>query len=202
MAAYLLPQVHGAQLGRLHLGVHHHVEHGADGLGNAEVGGPAAPLKLGLERRPGPSEKHRRRHASAGGGAHPPAHDPDSPFDAGLDHVAGHELQPRLQVLPELLLRPVEVPDEGLQRVQLPEEVLRGPGAVAGNTERQAGMRGGWGGLEGDVRQNNQTLRSFIPHARLGKLDNGTELQPQLQQRDDTRGGSWGGGERRERSGL
>lgn len=53
------------------------------------------------------------------------------PLDAGLDHVAGHQLQPGLQVFAELLLGPVEIPDEGLQSVQLPEEVLRGARAVA-----------------------------------------------------------------------
>ncbi len=34
-------------------------------------------------------------------------------------------------MLGELLLRPVQVPDESLEGVQLPEEVLRRPGAVA-----------------------------------------------------------------------
>lgn len=55
----------------------------------------------------------------------------DAPLDAVLDHVAGHELDAALQVFGELLLRPVQVPDEGLQRVQLPEQVLRRPRAVA-----------------------------------------------------------------------
>ena len=47
-----------------------------------------------------------------------------SPLDAGLYHVAGHELQTALQVLAKLFLRPVQVSDEGLQSVQLPEEIL------------------------------------------------------------------------------
>lgn len=46
------------------------------------------------------------------------------PFDAALDHVAGHQFDATLQVFGELLLRPVQVPDEGLERVQLPEEVF------------------------------------------------------------------------------
>lgn len=54
--SYLLPQVHGTQLGWLDLGVHHDVEHGADGLRHSEVCGPAAPLKLGLKGCPCPSE--------------------------------------------------------------------------------------------------------------------------------------------------
>lgn len=54
---YLLTQVHRAQLCRLHFGVHHHVEHGADGLRHAEICGPTAPLKLGLKGNPGPSEE-------------------------------------------------------------------------------------------------------------------------------------------------
>lgn len=57
--SYLLTQVHGTQLGRLGLGVHHDVEHGADGLRHAEICGAAALLKLGLERRPCPLEKER-----------------------------------------------------------------------------------------------------------------------------------------------
>lgn len=141
-APYLLTQVHGAQLGRLHFGVHHHVEHGADGLRHAEVRGPTAPLKLGLERRPGPSEKHTQ----PSGGRRPPPEGPRPhpattatlPFDAGLDHVAGHQLQPGLQVFTELLLGPVQIPDEGLQSIQLPEEVLRGAGAVT--AELKTGM--------------------------------------------------------------
>lgn len=54
-----------------------------------------------------------------------------SPLDAILNHVAGHELNAALKVFGELLLRPVQVPDERLQGVQLPEEVLRCPGTVA-----------------------------------------------------------------------
>jgi len=46
------------------------------------------------------------------------------PFDTGLNHIAGHELEAALQVLAKLLLGPVQVPDEGLQGVQLPEQVL------------------------------------------------------------------------------
>lgn len=48
-----------------------------------------------------------------------------SPLHARLDHVTGHQLEPGLQVLPKLLLGPVKVPYEGLQGIQLPEEVLR-----------------------------------------------------------------------------
>lgn len=54
---YLLTQVHGAQLGRLHFGIHHHVEHGANGLRHTEVRGPTAPLELDLKCRPGPLDK-------------------------------------------------------------------------------------------------------------------------------------------------
>lgn len=54
----------------------------------------------------------------------------NAPLDAVLDHVARHELDATLQVFGELLLGPVQVPDECLEGVQLPEEVLRRPGAV------------------------------------------------------------------------
>lgn len=47
-----------------------------------------------------------------------------SPFYTGLDHVTGHQLESALQVFTELLLGPVEVSDEGLQGVQLPEQVF------------------------------------------------------------------------------
>lgn len=56
-----------------------------------------------------------------------------SPLDAVLDHVAGHELNATLEVFGKLLLWPVEVPDEGLEGVQLPEKILRCAGAVAAN---------------------------------------------------------------------
>lgn len=54
------------------------------------------------------------------------------PFHAGFHHVAGHQLQPLLQVFGELRLGPVQVQDEHLERVQLPEQVLRGGRAVTG----------------------------------------------------------------------
>lgn len=52
------------------------------------------------------------------------------PLDAGLHHVAGHQLESLLQMFGELGLRPVEVQHEHLQSVQLPEEILRGGRAV------------------------------------------------------------------------
>lgn len=64
-----------------------------------------------------------------------------SPFDTGLDHVAGHELEPALQVFAKLLLRPVQVSDERLKRVKFPEEVLRGPWAITAQARGQ-GVRG------------------------------------------------------------
>lgn len=58
--SHLLTQVHRTQLGRLNLGIHHYVEHGADGLWHAEVCGPTALLKLGLKRCSSPLEMERR----------------------------------------------------------------------------------------------------------------------------------------------
>ena len=55
------------------------------------------------------------------------------PLDAGLDHVGGHELEPLVEMVAEVWVRPVEVADEGLERVQLPEQVLGGRAPVAGN---------------------------------------------------------------------
>lgn len=48
----------------------------------------------------------------------------NTPLDAVLDHVARHELDATLEVFGKLVLRPVQVPDESLEGVQLPEEVL------------------------------------------------------------------------------
>jgi hypothetical protein len=39
--------------------------------------------------------------------------------------------QPLVEVLSELRIRPVEISNEGLERVQLPEEILRGGAPVA-----------------------------------------------------------------------
>ena len=60
------------------------------------------------------------------------------PLDAGLDHVGRHELEPLVEMVPEVWVRPVEVADEGLERVQLPEQVLGGRAPVAGNTQRSS----------------------------------------------------------------
>lgn len=57
----------------------------------------------------------------------------NAPFDAVLNHVARHELDATLKVFGKLLLRPVQVPDESLKGVQLPEEVLWCPRAIAAN---------------------------------------------------------------------
>lgn len=82
-----------------------------------------------------------------------------TPFDTVLDHVARHELDAALEVFGKLLLRPVQVPDESLEGVQLPEEVLRCPGAITAidpNTHTQVRRQmstcylgGGIKGLEG-----------------------------------------------------
>ena len=42
----------------------------------------------------------------------------------------------------EVWVGPVEVADEGLERVQLPEQVLGGRAPVAGNTQRSSQHRG------------------------------------------------------------
>lgn len=59
-----------------------------------------------------------------------------SPLDAGFHHVAGHQLQPLLQMFSELGLRPVEVHHKHLQGVQLPEQILGGGRAVTMETRK------------------------------------------------------------------
>ena len=86
----------------------------------------------------------------------------NAPFDAVLDHVARHELDATLKVFGKLLLRPVQVPNEGLEGIQLPEKILRRPGAVTAispnkqtHTHTNTGQtvtlleRGGGRGVEG-----------------------------------------------------
>lgn len=46
------------------------------------------------------------------------------PFDTGFDHVTGHEFEAGLQVFAKLFFWPVEISNERLQSVQLPEEVF------------------------------------------------------------------------------
>ena len=54
-------------------------------------------------------------------------------MSAGVYHVTGHLLQPVVQVVRELLVRPVKLLDEGLQGPQLPEQV-HGGGAPSAET--------------------------------------------------------------------
>ena len=53
------------------------------------------------------------------------------PLYAGLDHITGHGFESLVEVLAELRIRPVQIPDEGLEGVQLPEELLRRGAPVA-----------------------------------------------------------------------
>ena len=53
------------------------------------------------------------------------------PLYTRLDHITCHQLQPLVEVLAKLRVGPVEVADEGLQRLQFPEEILRSRTAVA-----------------------------------------------------------------------
>jgi len=54
------------------------------------------------------------------------------PLNARFNHITGHQLEPLVEVLAKLRVRPVEVPDEGLKSIQLPEQVLRSRTAIAG----------------------------------------------------------------------
>lgn len=92
---------------------------------------------------------------------------PPLPPDAGLHHVAGHQLQPLLQMLSELVLGPVEVAHEHLEGVQLPEQVLRGARPVAvGDRARQCC----WGpeGAEPLSRSTRRWERTGAPQVSSG----------------------------------
>lgn len=62
--SYLLAHLHGTQLGRLVLRIHHHIEHGAYCCGDAEVCTPAALCQLGLKCHPS-AAIHVREHLYA-----------------------------------------------------------------------------------------------------------------------------------------
>ena len=53
------------------------------------------------------------------------------PLNAGLDHITRHKFQPLVEMEAELRVRPVQVSDEGLESVQLPEQIFRGGAARA-----------------------------------------------------------------------
>lgn len=53
------------------------------------------------------------------------------PLDTRLDHITRHQFETLFQMASEFLIRPVQPSDEGLQCVQLPEEVLRCGTSVA-----------------------------------------------------------------------
>lgn len=52
------------------------------------------------------------------------------PLDTRLDHITGHKLKALVQMLGEFRVRPMQVPDEGLQSVQLPEQILGGSASI------------------------------------------------------------------------
>lgn len=60
-----------------------------------------------------------------------------TPLSSGLDHICGHQLQAVVQMLGEHFLWPAQLPDEGLQGVELPQEVFRSRTAVAGRKDRE-----------------------------------------------------------------
>ena len=53
------------------------------------------------------------------------------PLYTRLNHITCHQLQPLVEVLAKLGVWPVQVADERLQCLQLPEEILRSCTAIA-----------------------------------------------------------------------
>ena len=45
-------------------------------------------------------------------------------FDTWINHITGHHFQSLIQVLSKFLIRPMQVPDEGLKRIELPEQIF------------------------------------------------------------------------------
>ena len=45
-------------------------------------------------------------------------------FDTWINHITGHHFQSLIQVLSEFLIWPMQVPDEGLERIELPEQIF------------------------------------------------------------------------------
>lgn len=52
------------------------------------------------------------------------------PLNARLDHVARHKFKALLQMTGKLGIRPVEIVDERLEGIQLPEQILRSGTAI------------------------------------------------------------------------
>lgn len=94
---YLLTLIENTKLGALLLGIHENIKHGADGQGNTEIRGLAGLLHFRVKGSFGPRDgvsKQRtfynmcqlRVHVLLVGYNF-------SPFNTGLHHVAGHELE-------------------------------------------------------------------------------------------------------------
>ena len=45
-------------------------------------------------------------------------------FDTWINHITGHHFQSLIQVLSEFLIWPMQVPDEGLECIELPEQIF------------------------------------------------------------------------------
>lgn len=93
--------IHGAEFQRLIFGVQDHIDHrthlGRDDIvGGDERDGLLQPLLISRFRS----------------------------LDARLDHVASHQLQALFQMLPELGVWPMKIPNERLESVQFPEEIF------------------------------------------------------------------------------
>jgi hypothetical protein len=100
--------IHRAQLERLILRVQYHVDHRAhlrayDVVGRYESDWLLQPLLEGLL----------------------------CSLQTRLNHVAWHELQALFKVLTELRVGPVQIANEWLKRVELPEEIFRGGAAIS-----------------------------------------------------------------------
>lgn len=56
---------------------------------------------------------------------------PNLPLNAGLDHITSHEFQSLVEMRGEFRIGPMKVPNERLEGVQFPEQVLGGGTAIA-----------------------------------------------------------------------
>lgn len=85
------------------------------------------------------------------------------PFHTGLDHVTGHQLQSGLQVFSKLFLWPVQISYEGLQSIQLPEQILRCARAItAGSRITKKDFKSKCFGRNFTYLQNNFCMPGLI----------------------------------------
>ena len=107
-----------------------------------------------------------------------------SPFDTRFDHVTCHQLQPLFQVLSKLFFGPVQVPNEGLQGIEFPEQIFWSAWSITGRIKMRKqesptgrGFCKSWhknkGGLEGLRQTVASTYKTTSVGVEVGAISTG-----------------------------